>query len=255
MYKTTVRSVIDYGILVYYHSLTQADKNRIDKLQYNASKLVSSTLHYTSRIKIEQELGWESISKRAEFLGLTLFQKIHCNQTRPHIKNCMPLISNRASDQTNTCIYQQFPFKGVLFSNSFFPYMTKKWNNLPQSLKIKPIDEFKLGLKGLIKPKKYKFYSSGDKYKSSLLTRIWVGRSFLNEHSFTLGFSPSMACDKCSAPRESPLHFITQCESFSHFRLIMLEKVRQFIPNILNLSKRRQFEILVTGYESPTQCL
>ena len=56
LYKTTVRSVIDYGILVYYHSLTQADKNRIDKLQYNASKLVSSTLHYTSRIKIEQEL-------------------------------------------------------------------------------------------------------------------------------------------------------------------------------------------------------
>ena len=29
----------------------------------------------------------------------------------------------------------------------------------------------------------------------------------------------------------------------------MLEKVRQFIPNILNLSKRRQYEILVNGYD------
>ena len=33
LYKTTVRSIINYGILVYYHLLTQADKNRIDKLQ------------------------------------------------------------------------------------------------------------------------------------------------------------------------------------------------------------------------------
>ena len=36
--------------------------------------------------------------------------------------------------------------------------MTRKWKYLLQSdnlrLKIKPIDEFKLGLKGLIKPKK-----------------------------------------------------------------------------------------------------
>ena len=37
--------------------------------------------------------------------------------------------------------------------------------------------------------------------------------------------------------------FVCLCIS----RLIMLEKVRQFIPNILNLSKRRPFEILVNG--------
>ena len=44
LYKTTIRSVIDYGLYVYYHSLNQADKNKIDKIQYNASKLVSSKI-------------------------------------------------------------------------------------------------------------------------------------------------------------------------------------------------------------------
>ena len=78
---------------------------------------------------------------------------------------------------------------------------------LPFKLKNKTIDEFKLDLKAILTPKKYKCFSKGNKYKCSLLTRLRVGRSFLNEHSFTLGFSESMSCEKCLAPRESPLHF------------------------------------------------
>ena len=119
---------------------------------------------------------------------------------------------------------------------------------LPRSLKNKPIEDFKTELKGLLKPKKYKCYYRGDKYKCSLLTRIRVGRSFLNEHSFTVGFSPSMICENCFAPRESPLHYITQCESFVALRSVMLDKVQQFIPNIHILSKSRQYDILVNGY-------
>ena len=106
----------------------------------------------------------------------------------------------------------------------------------------------KLNLKIQLTPKKYKFYSKGDKYKCSLLTRIRVGRSFLNEHSFTLGFSESMICEKCPSTRESALHFLTQCEAYSDLRLIMLNKIEQFIPNISILPKKRQFEILIYGY-------
>ena len=58
-----------------------------------------------------------------------------------------------------------------------------------------------------------------------------------------------MSCEKCLAPRESPLHFITQCEAYSNLRLIMLNQVKQYIPNILVLAKKRQYEILVHGYD------
>ena len=128
LYKTTIRSVIDYGLYVYYHSLNQADKNKIDKIQYNASKLVSSTLHFTSKIKLENKLGWEKISDRADFLGLTFFDKVHCNLTRPLLKSCMPGYSSRIVNQKSLLTYTQFHFKGVNFSNSFFPLMTRKWN-------------------------------------------------------------------------------------------------------------------------------
>ena len=161
----------------------------------------------------------------------------------------MPLFSQRVSDQQKVTTYRQFPFKGVLFSNSFFPHITRKWNMLPVKLKNKNVSDFKIDLKIILTPKRYKFYSKGNKYKCSLLTRIRVGQSFLKEHSFTLGFSDSMSCDKCLAPRESPLHFITQCEGYSDLRLIMLNKVQQFIPNIHLLAKKRQYEILVYGYD------
>ena len=46
-------------------------------------------LYLTNRDKLNVELGWESISKRIEFLGLSLFHKIHLNETRPLIGECM----------------------------------------------------------------------------------------------------------------------------------------------------------------------
>ena len=135
LYKTTVRSVIDYGLIVYYNSLNQSDKNKIDKIQYLASKLVSSTMHLTSRVKLERELGWSSIKDRADFLGLTLFHEIHCNILRPLVKSCMPRFSPRVSDQDRVKTYIQFPFKGVYFSNSFFPYITPNTKKLQIPLK------------------------------------------------------------------------------------------------------------------------
>ena len=55
-------------------------------------------MHLTSRVKLECELGWSSIKNRTVFLGLMLFQKIHCNQLRPLIKSCMPKFSPRIAN-------------------------------------------------------------------------------------------------------------------------------------------------------------
>ena len=38
---------------------------------------------------LENELGWETLQKRSEILGLCIFQKIHTHDTRPLIKRCI----------------------------------------------------------------------------------------------------------------------------------------------------------------------
>ena len=86
LYNITVRSVIDYALPIYANNLKLTDLARLDRLQYRAGKLVTGALHLTSRDKLNVELGWENFQTRINFLGLSLFQKIHKYQTRPLIR-------------------------------------------------------------------------------------------------------------------------------------------------------------------------
>ena len=61
LYKLTVRSVIDYGLPIYCKSLKQTEISRLENLQYRAAKLVTGAFHFTSKDKLNIELGWESI--------------------------------------------------------------------------------------------------------------------------------------------------------------------------------------------------
>ena len=90
LYKLTVRSVIDYALPVYYKCLTQIQVGRLENIQYRAGKIVTGALHFTSKNKLNSELGWESIMDRGDLLSLNIFHKIHRHETRPLIKSCMP---------------------------------------------------------------------------------------------------------------------------------------------------------------------
>ena len=89
LYKVTVRSVIDYALPIYSNNLKVTEQNRLEQLQYKAAKLVTGALNFTSREKLNEELGWEPIKKRCEYLGLNIFHKIHVGEARPLITNCL----------------------------------------------------------------------------------------------------------------------------------------------------------------------
>ena len=82
LYKLTIRSVIDYGLIVWGTTLKQSELDRLEGIQYKAAKLVTGALHLTSREKLNQELGWETIKVRVDYLGLCLFKKMSECQTK-----------------------------------------------------------------------------------------------------------------------------------------------------------------------------
>ena len=49
LYKITVSSIIDYGLVLYYYNCTVKDKAKYAKMQYDSARLVSSTLKYQSK--------------------------------------------------------------------------------------------------------------------------------------------------------------------------------------------------------------
>ena len=245
LYKITVRSIIDYALPVYFHSLKVTEKAKLDKIQYAAAKVVTGVRHQASRTRLNQELAWEEISTRATFLGLTLFQKIADHETRPLIRACMP----QRSVQKRLDTFTHFSFKGMDYSNSYFPFFTKTYNNIKKEVRDLNLADFKKNLAEDMKPSKRKHYNVGHKYANTLLTSIRVGHSKLNSDTYKLGMSETNLCPNCLKP-ETALHFITQCPQYAEQRQTVLDQIEQhFMPRFKNLSFKRQFEILVVGFE------
>ena len=145
LYKLTVRSVVDYALPVYYKSLKVTQLARLENLQYKAGKIVTGAYHFTSKDKLNLELGWETIKERGDLLSLNFFQKIHLQETRPLIRACMPKLDLEKTCNTRSKGgYIPFKYKGDKFNNSFFPNTLKIWNALPSHIQFKNIEEFKL---------------------------------------------------------------------------------------------------------------
>ena len=95
-------------------------------------------------------------------------------------------------------------------------------------------------------PIKIKHYAKGSKYGNSLITKLRVGRSYLNAHSYSIGLSESPACD-CGAPQESSQHVLLSCPLYCSERQALIEKVQTIIPGFLKKSLKQQCNILLFG--------
>ena len=127
-------------------------------------------------------------------MGLSLFHKINYHETRPLIRSYLNNhIFNLNSRQFGR--FESYPNYGSKFDKSFFPYFTKKWETLNRSEQNK----FKMKLKSKLKPSRYKHFRLGNK----LWTRIRLGRSSLNAHSFEIQKVDSPSC-LCHFRNETP---------------------------------------------------
>ena len=252
LYKLTVRSVFDYGLPVFYNSLKQTEKARLENLQYKAAKLVTGAYHLSSQQKLNCELGWETIKTRSDILGLNIFHKIHKRETRPLIWSCMPKndLGTNIHLRSKGC-YLSFPSKGTGFSKSFFPYISKLWNSFEIGVKNKNVKDFKIHTKTM-KPKKIKHFGRGGKEANSLLTKIRIGRSDLNQHKFTIGHVNTPEC-LCHFKEESPKHFFLDCFLYTQERQQLFSLIGHYIPKFERMNKTEKFNIILFGLNNENE--
>ena len=67
LYKTIVRSIIDYSLPILANNLKQTELARLERLQYKAAKLVTGALHFSSQEKLNLDSGWKSIKNELSF--------------------------------------------------------------------------------------------------------------------------------------------------------------------------------------------
>ena len=250
LYKVIIRSIIDYALPIYANTLKMDEIARLERIQYQAAKLVTGALHFTSKDKLNTELGWESIKKRIDFLGLCLFQKMRLHLTRPLVRKFMPKFDWNNDQRTRSKGgYLPYDNFGKKYLNSFFPYMTKLWNNLPPNIKCKDINDFKYFLKLELKPPKTKHFSKGSKYGNSLLTRLRVGQSELNLHKFSVGLVEKPDC-ACHEKQESTKHYLLDCFLYTTERQKLFSLVEHYIPKFKGLSKAAKLNLLLYGLKT-----
>ena len=231
LYKLQIRSVIDYGLPVYYHNLKQSDIYRLNQIQYRAGKLVAGALHFTSSKKLFLELGWEELSCRAKYLGLSIFHKIHLGLTRPLVKNCMPSLRVNHNNTRVTISYEKFPQKSVQFSKSFFPFFSKLWSSLNKNIKCNTdFTNFKENISCLYKPIKKRHFKYGSKIGNKYLTHLRVGRSSLNSHRYVTGLPENEIGPKCNENKtENICHFVFIWPMFSLPRTSLIRKITKLV--------------------------
>ena len=246
LYKQQIRSVIDYGLVLFYGGLTQSDIAKLDRIQYRSAKVVTGALHFTSRIKLDQDLGWESLAERYELLGLSLFHKIAHNNVRPLLRSLLPKTKDKRYNTRSNDEYENFPRPNEKYYKSFFPHFTRSWNNLEKEIRDdQDHHNFKEKLKIKLKPPRYRHYKYGDKYINTLMCRLRVGRTYLNADSFKIGHSETDRCE--CGKKETVAHFFV-CERFKSQQDELKNKCNSLIPTFKNLSNAKQLEIFLYGY-------
>ena len=243
--KLHVRSSIDYAITVFGPCLNLMQIKKLDTLLYRAAKIVTGAQKFTSRDNLFIELGWENTTRRIEYLCLTQFHKIIHRETTPLIQECLPPLLNSRYPTKRT--FEHYPCKKALFENSYFPYVIKKWDGIAMGLKGLDHSEFKIKLKEIYKPQKFRHFNCGYKYPNTLHAQLRLKRSYLNCHLHPIGLSITPAC-KCGQPLESVKHFLIDCKLYKQAREQLFTKLDGLLEmKVSKYTKSNLCDILLFG--------
>ena len=253
IYKMIIRPHFDYGDVIYHippyinpYNRTITLKplmDRIEKVQYHAALAITGTWQGSSRNKLYEELGWESLSDRRWLRRLLLLYKIRNNMTPLYLRKNLPreripLYCNRSTS------YHEFLCNTNKYMNSFFPDVIKSWNNLGSEFhNIVSLNIFKNKLISLIRPNAKSIFKLHDALGIKFLYQLRVGLSPLKCHKKNHNFvdTPDDWCACLSAPEDTQ-HFLLKCTLFS------VQRVR-LISNVSNLLANTNFHHLINDYK------
>ena len=104
IYKSFIRPHLDYGDIIYDKPSNESFKSKIGNIRYKACIAITGAIQGTSRERLYQELGLESLENRRWCRKLIFFRKILNGATPRYLTSCLntnenPVYNTRASDQ------------------------------------------------------------------------------------------------------------------------------------------------------------
>ena len=152
IYKSFIRSHLDYGDIAYDQPNNENFCNTIENVQYNAALAITVATKGTSQLKIYNELGIESLKFRRWFRRLCVFCKIKTTKIPKYLYELIPTESHIYNTR-NTENVETYYCRTDLFKYSFFPYTIVEWNKLDINLRnVKYLQIFRNSLLKIGRP-------------------------------------------------------------------------------------------------------
>ena len=252
IYKMHVRPHLDYCDIIYHipgkiRETTDFDSSRslhyqmnvLERTQYQAALAVSGAWKGTSRTKIYDELGWETLDHRRMFRRLTQFFKIMTGLTPEYLRIPIPSLHGHLFGYRLTNVLKTFFCKNDRYRDSFFPDSVILWNLLgPEMRGAESLSIFKKNILKIYRPEKKSLFDIHDPNCIKWIFQLRVGLSPLKSHKKHHNFrdTPDDTCH-CSANAETSQHFLLHFSNFIEQRKDLFE-----ILNAITLAHNLPFD-------------
>ena len=230
--KAFVRPYLDYGDILYDQAYNMSFHLKLESIQYNACLAITGAMRDTSKEKLYQELGLETLQLQRWNSKIEMFYKIFKNKSPQYLFKLIPE-KTHAYATRNVGNIPCFIIRHNFFKNSFFPSAVSDWNNLdPTLIRPSPNNVFDCN--------KYK----GIRY----ITRLRVGKAHLREHKFKHSFQYWLnpICS-CGLDIESTSHFLLHCPTFNDERYTLLSTLNKIDCKLLESTKSSLSQTMFYG--------
>ena len=137
IYKSSIRPHLDCGGIVYDQPNNSSLSEKIESLQYNAALAITGAIKGSSKEKLYQELGFESLKDRRWMRKLCYLYKVISSKRPSYLYDMLPPLQR---SQRNQGFFHPLLCRTEIFKNSFLPYTINEWNKLDPE--IKRIDSY-----------------------------------------------------------------------------------------------------------------
>ena len=176
---------------------------KAESIQYQAALAVTGAWQGSTRSKLYEELGWESLSDRHWCRHILQVHNILNNITLSSLKDKLPTIRKPLYSRTNYNIFHEIRFTSLREMNTFFPDAIISWNNIIKHFKILFV----------LRPKVFLVLHdpSGLRYLFQLRVNLSPLRSHKSHHNFLDTHSDIFHCNQGI---DDASHFHFACPSF-----------------------------------------
>ena len=214
--------------MIYDQTFNMSFQQKVETIQYNAALAITGAIRGSSREKLYQELGLETLQQRRWYRKLCCFYKILKSQSPKYLYSIIPI--HNMSYRTRQC--NKIPAINVkhdFFKNTFFPSTIMEWNKLDWEIKnSESIVTFKKRILSFIRPSANSTFNCHNPRGIKLLSRLRLGLSHLREHKFKHSFQDSLNpfCSCGKGEVETSSHYLLHCSNYLEERLALLNTMK-----------------------------